>query len=837
MRLLEKDTLFAGRYLLVRQVGVGGFSEVWQVRDEDAEGVTVALKVYAPNRGLDDDGIALFRKEYAIALPINHPHLLKVHYFGVYEGSPYLIMPYCASGSVGAHLMQGKIFSEEEAASLLRQIAGALAYLHSRTPSIIHQDIKPDNILIDEDGHYRLSDFGISSRIRHTIAKSTGRNTATLTVAYAPPERFDGSPRCVTTSDVFSLGVMLYELCTGDVPWMGSGGAALLKGAEIPNLPPPYSRRFNELVKSCLHPNPEKRPSATQLVRLATLFEEEGYWNQVNAEAKARVRPGSAPRRRMRPAVITGLFLITALTGGLFYYYRPASEPVNPGTAKTAEAAPEPPDLIAREERLARYRAYLEQGNDFFAKKDYKRALMQYFLAQAFSSSDHASDIGSRIESCEILARQQGTAPAEISSIRTLAIREAEQETRKLAAAPPRPEQRQAPAKSPVTENASPAIALPSGNAAEAERTKTAGQAADWIKKGERLFRENQFEAAFGLFSRAAGVDDAAGHYFTGLLYSSGQGVRRDAGKAREHFEEAVAGGYELANYPLSKLYRGGRGVAADEKLAQGHLMKAIPVVVTLAEKGDVLAQAYYGEILETGLRGAKDEKEAAVWYEKAGEQGYAPAQYAAGKLYNDGRGVGKNYLAANSWFAKAATQGHRDAQYGLGYNQVLNRGQKDLTAGAAWLGKAAEQGHPEAQYYLGILYAYGQGLPRSVRQARHWLLQAKASGFAKAGNVITFLEGGYTQPVKVENPQTGDQMEITVLYNDPFSALGLLSQNRDLTTGVLKFQIRYHLKSPYPFCHVKPEGYGFEYSGGFPALKEKEGITYPTLPAIRKAF
>jgi hypothetical protein len=163
-----------------------------------------------------------------------------------------------------------------------------------------------------------------------------------------------------------------------------------------------------------------------------------------------------------------------------------------------------------------------------------------------------------------------------------------------------------------------------------------------------------------------------------------------------------------------------------------------------------------------------------------------------------------------------------------LGYNLVLNRGQKDLAAGAAWSGKAAEQGHPQAQYYLGILYAFGQGLPQSAQQARHWLLEAKANGFTKAGNVITFLEGGYAQPVKVQNPRTGDQMEITVMYNDPFSALGLLSQDRDLTSGVLRFQIRYHLKSPYPFCHVKPEGYGFEYSGGFPALKEKEGITSP---------
>ncbi len=821
MASLEKETLFAGRYLLVRQIGVGGFSEVWEVSDQEAEGVTVALKVYAPGRGLDDDGIDLFRKEYAITLPINHPHLLKVHYFGVFEGSPYLIMPYCASGSVGALLNGGKIFTEEEAATLLRQIAGALAYLHGRTPPIIHQDIKPDNVLIDEDGHYRLTDFGISSRMRHTVAKSTGSSATSLSIAYASPERFDGTPRSMKASDVFSLGVMLYELCTGDVPWMGHGGAALLKGAEIPNLPAGYSKRFNELVRGCLHPDPEKRPPASRLAGLAAKFEEEGYWDPLRPEEKRKARP-SRPSSRSRVLLAAALLLMGTLVGGLFFYNRTTHRPVAT-TQLASESAPAEEDIITPAQRKSKYQAYLAQGDNFFAGKEYKRALMHYFIAQAFATLDQGDAISAKINACEALARQQGTAAEEINSIRSEAIQEAAQEVKRISTVRAAPgSSKEAPEVPP------PATAVSNDNAADAERAETARMAADWVKAGERFLRANDFAQAFSLFSKAAEAGLAEAHYFTGLCYSTGQGVPRDVRKARAHLEKAVAGGYELANYSLGTLYRGTPGMAPDEQAAQRYLMKAIPTVVTLAERGDVFAQLYYGEILENGLRGAKDEKEALRWYEKAARQGYAPAQYALGRMRTEGRGTDKNYTDANNWLGKAAGQGHREAQYLLGYNLVHNHGRKALPDGASWLRKAAGQNHPEAQYYLGILHAFGQGVPQDAEEAKSLLKAAKANGEARAGNVIRFLEGGYGQAVRVRNPETGDEMEITVAYDNPFSSLGLFDRARGLSTGVLRFNIRYVLKSQYPFCHIKPEGQGFEYSGGYPTLQQKEGIATP---------
>ena len=223
MAVFKPQDIFAGRYQLQKLLGLGGFSEVWQVSDQMAENTVVALKIYAAGAGLDEDGIELFRREYSLTLPLNHKSLLKPTYFDIAEGSPYLVMPLCAKGSLTKKLFREGTLPEAQLAVMMSNISDGLAYLHQRAPVVLHQDIKPDNVLITAKDDFLLSDFGISSRMRHTMMRST-RSTASsnsLTIAYAPPEKFTSRPRSMPASDVFSFGVMLYELCTNEVPWMG----------------------------------------------------------------------------------------------------------------------------------------------------------------------------------------------------------------------------------------------------------------------------------------------------------------------------------------------------------------------------------------------------------------------------------------------------------------------------------------------------------------------------------------------------------------------------------------------------------------------------------------
>ncbi|EAY25385.1 protein kinase domain-containing protein [Microscilla marina] len=302
MAVFKPKDIFAGRYQLQKLLGLGGFSEVWQVIDQMAENALVALKIYAAGTGLDEDGIELFRREYALTVSLNHKHLLKPTYFDITEGSPYLVMPLCAKGSLTKKLFKQGVLSEAELAVMMSHVSDGLAYLHQRHPVVLHQDIKPDNVLITEKNEFLLSDFGISSRMRHTMMKST-RSTASsnsLTIAYAPPEKFTSRPKSMPASDIFSFGVMLYELCTNEVPWMGHGGQSLLTGSAVPEIPEEYSPELNQIVQACMNREPTQRPTAEQLHQLSLVYLDKGKWEgfekitRYKADSLSAIPEGSA---------------------------------------------------------------------------------------------------------------------------------------------------------------------------------------------------------------------------------------------------------------------------------------------------------------------------------------------------------------------------------------------------------------------------------------------------------------------------------------------------------------------------------------------------------------
>ena len=261
---LQPNTLFHNHYTLVRLIGRGGFSEVWLAKDKYT-GLDLALKIYAPNGGLDSDGIESFAGEIRRVYNLNHPNLLKPQHFDVCDGMPYLVMPYCANGSVTKRA--GHI-SEDEIWKVLHDVAAGLAYLHEH--NIVHQDIKPDNILQAADGHYLITDFGISTKTRVTLSKTQLMNNVDLgTAAYMAPERFSSNPAPCCASDIWALGATLYELITGSVPFGDGylpGGLLQKSGAELPSLPAGISDSLREIIKKSLSLNPSDRPKAAELI-------------------------------------------------------------------------------------------------------------------------------------------------------------------------------------------------------------------------------------------------------------------------------------------------------------------------------------------------------------------------------------------------------------------------------------------------------------------------------------------------------------------------------------------------------------------------------------------
>lgn len=261
---LQENTLFANRYQLIKLLGRGGFSEVWLAKDNWTH-LQIAIKVYAPGQGMDQDGLQDFCGELASVYDLNHSNLLKPQHVDTWENMPYLIMAYCPAGSCVKRV--GKT-TETELWKLIHDVAAGLAYLHEK--DVIHQDIKPDNILVDTEGNYLITDFGISTRARSTLRKSViGGNTSGGTTAYMGPERFSRQPAPTKASDIWSFGAMAFELLEGVTPFGEIGGGMQKGGAEIPFIKAPVSDALKYTIFKMLSKETWDRPTAATLIEWA----------------------------------------------------------------------------------------------------------------------------------------------------------------------------------------------------------------------------------------------------------------------------------------------------------------------------------------------------------------------------------------------------------------------------------------------------------------------------------------------------------------------------------------------------------------------------------------
>lgn len=302
---MVNNNLFHNRYFLERLLGRGNFSEVWLAKDDKTES-EVALKIYAPATGLDEHGVNVLAREFSIVLNANHRNLLKPLYYDTFERKPYLVLPYCRNGSIQRNV--GK-FSEEEAWHLLHDVASGLAFLHAMKPTVIHQDIKPDNIMVDNNGTYMITDFGVSAHAKSTLRKSMSLKFASAgTTAYMAPERFSKDNTPIMANDIWSLGAMTYEMITGEVPFTAGeleGGILQKNGAEIPDLSEAYSSQLNRLIGMCLSQNPWDRPTAEQVESYAQIAIEGG---------NPFPKPKSQFDKYKIPVIIGGCVLILTLT-------------------------------------------------------------------------------------------------------------------------------------------------------------------------------------------------------------------------------------------------------------------------------------------------------------------------------------------------------------------------------------------------------------------------------------------------------------------------------------------------------------------------------------------
>lgn len=260
---LTGPTRIHGRYLLEDRIALGGSAEVWRARDEELDR-PVAVKLLHPHLVPDETARRRFAEEGRLAASLAHPGIVKVYDVRPDGETPALVMELVEGESLNVRLARDGPLIPSVAANLGADVADALAEAHRH--GIIHRDVKPSNILIDQDGRAHLADFGIA----HSLAPAAERLTLTGTVmgtqAYLSPEQLAGEeagPR----SDLFGLGAVIFEMLTGRPPFAATSLLALAESQaagppELPGIDPDLA----DITRACLSVRPSDRPPDADFV-------------------------------------------------------------------------------------------------------------------------------------------------------------------------------------------------------------------------------------------------------------------------------------------------------------------------------------------------------------------------------------------------------------------------------------------------------------------------------------------------------------------------------------------------------------------------------------------
>jgi serine/threonine-protein kinase len=347
-------TLLNGRYRLDARIGTGGMSTVYRAFDTVLER-QVAIKVMHREIATDSDQLERFRREARAVAQLNHPHIVTVIDAGEDDGTPYIVFEYVEGETLKDRIRRHGRLPVSEAVAYAIEIARALGVAHDR--GIVHRDVKPQNVLVDEEGSAKVTDFGIARTLDQEGLTADGRVLGTTD--YVSPEQALGHP-VTGQSDLYSLGIVLFEMLTGDVPFQGENQVAVAMKHVREELPDVQLRRpeVSSALAAVLDRATDKdlaRRYADDAALIADLEDvlaiETARSGQATGEATAVLRtlPPSAqrrlPRRVLHPMRIVPVVLLlvaAAIAAGILLANR-----TERGTGQPRNLAPAPKGLSA----------------------------------------------------------------------------------------------------------------------------------------------------------------------------------------------------------------------------------------------------------------------------------------------------------------------------------------------------------------------------------------------------------------------------------------------------------------------------------------------------------
>ncbi len=257
--MISKGQKINNRYNIIRLIGEGGMANVYLGYDEILSRY-VAVKILRGDLAEDEKFVKRFQREAINASALSHPNIVEMYDVGEDDGNYYIVMEYVEGKTLKSLIKRRGALTVTETVDIMKQLTEAI--IHAHTSYIIHRDIKPQNVLILDDGTVKITDFGIAMALNNKELTQT--NSVMGSVHYLPPEQANGGSATIK-SDIYSLGIMMYELITGKIPFKGESAVEIAikqmkeqlpnMRSDIPNVP----QRVENIILKATAKNPKNR--------------------------------------------------------------------------------------------------------------------------------------------------------------------------------------------------------------------------------------------------------------------------------------------------------------------------------------------------------------------------------------------------------------------------------------------------------------------------------------------------------------------------------------------------------------------------------------------------